>query len=167
VTEKSLSGSSEMVSIAYLADYPQFLPTVANWVYTEWGHHNPLLTLQDFEGTFRTHLARGAIPLTVIALLDDLPAGTASIRVEDMDIHPELSPWLAAVYVPTDHRNKGIGSKLVGAIENIARSLGIGRLYLWTPDKEHFYSQLNWSVIERPVHLHQKVVLMAKTILPG
>ena len=167
MTEKFLSGSGEIVSIAYLADYPQYLSSVASWVYTEWGHHNPLLTLQDFEATFRTHLVKEAIPLTVIALWNDLPAGTASLYVQDMSIHHELSPWLAAVYVPTDHRNKGIGSKLVGAVENIARSLCIGRLYLWTPDKEHFYSQLGWSVIERPVHLHQKVVLMAKTIFPG
>ena len=167
MTEKFLSGKGEMLSIAYLADYPQYLPAVADWVYTEWGHHNPALTVQDFEATFRSHLVRDAIPLTVIALWDDLPAGTASIYVQDMSIHPELSPWLAAVYVPVDHREKGIGSKLVGAIENISRSLQISRLYLWTPDKEHFYSQLNWSVVERLVHLHQKVALMTKAILPG
>jgi len=153
-----------MLSIAYLADYPQFLPTVANWVYTEWGHHAPDLTVHDYEATFRNHLVRDAIPLTVIALWDELPAGTASIFVQDMSIHPELSPWLAAVYVPVDHREKGIGSKLVAAIEDIARSLRLGRLYLWTPDKEHFYSQLGWSVIERPVYFHQKVVLMTKAI---
>ncbi len=156
-----------MVSIAYLADYPQNLPTVANWVYTEWGHHNPAWTVQDYEAAFQKLLNRDTFPLTMIALWDGLPAGTASIFVQDMDIHPELSPWLAAVYVPADHRNKGIGSKLVGAIEKIAGSLRISRLYLWTPDKEHFYSQLGWAVIERPLYLRQKVVLMTKAILPG
>jgi N-acetylglutamate synthase-like GNAT family acetyltransferase len=75
--------------------------------------------------------------------------------------------WLAAVYVSADHREKGIGSKLVGAIEEIATSLRIARLYLWTPDKEHFYSRLGWSAIERPVHLRQNVVLMTKAILSG
>ena len=153
-----------MLSITYLADYPQFLPTVADWVYTEWGHHNPALTIHDYEAAFRGHLKRDAIPLTLIALWNDLPAGTASIFIDDMEIHPELTPWLAAVYVPVDHREKGIGSKLVSAIEEIAAAMKIARLYLWTPDKEHFYSRLNWSVIERPIHLHQKVALMTKEI---
>jgi GNAT superfamily N-acetyltransferase len=167
VTVKFLSGEGEMLSIAYLADHPNYLSLVANWVYGEWGHDNPALTLQDYEAIFRNHLVRDTIPLTVIAIWDDIPVGTASIYIQDMSIHPELSPWLAAVYVPVYQRNKGIGSKLVGAIEEIVRSLNIARLYLWTPDKEQFYSQLGWSVIERPVHLHQKVVLMTKTILPG
>jgi len=156
-----------MLSIAYLADYPQYLPAVADWLYTEWGHHNLALTVQDFEARIRRHLNRDAIPLTLIALWDGLPAGTASLYIEDMSIHPELSPWLASLYVPVDHREKGIGSELVGVIEEIARSLSIPRLYLWTPDKEHFYSRLGWSVLERPVHLQQKVVLMTKAILPG
>jgi len=156
-----------MLTIEYLADYPQYIPTVAKWLYSEWGHHNPDKTVQDYEESVRRHLGRESIPLMLIALWDGLPAGTASIYVQDMSIHPDLSPWLAAVYVPVDHREKGIGSALVSAIEEIARSLRIARLYLWTPDKEHFYSRLGWSVIERPVHLQQKVVLMTKAILPG
>jgi GNAT superfamily N-acetyltransferase len=155
-----------MLSIEYLADYPQYLPVVAEWVYTEWGHHNPALTLQDYDTAFRKHLVRSSIPLTMVALWDGLPAGTASIFIEDMDIHPELTPWLAAVYVSADYRNKGIGSKLVGAIEEIAGKMRIARLYLWTPDKEHFYSHLGWSVLERPVHFNQPVALMTKAIVP-
>ena len=165
--EKSLSGRGELLSIAYLVDYPHYLPTVAGWVFNEWGYHNPAKTVQDYEADFRSRLSRDAVPLTLIALRDGLLAGTASIFDEDMDIHPVLSPWLAAVYVSADHREKGIGSKLVGAIEEIATSLRIARLYLWTPDKEHFYSRLGWSAIERPVHLRQNVVLMTKAILSG
>jgi hypothetical protein len=35
--EKSLSGRGELLSIAYLVDYPHYLPTVAGWVFNEWG----------------------------------------------------------------------------------------------------------------------------------
>ncbi len=156
-----------MLSIEYLVDYPQYIPVVAKWLHSEWGHHNPDKTVQDYEESVRRQLGRDNIPLMLIALWDGLPAGTASIFVQDMDIHPELSPWLAAVYVSSDYRNKGIGSKLVGAIEENARNLRIATLYLWTPDKEHFYSRLGWSVLERPVHLNQPVVLMTREVLPG
>jgi GNAT superfamily N-acetyltransferase len=156
-----------MLSIEYLADYPQFLPTVAAWDFGEWGHHAPTKTVQDYEAGFRNRLNRNTIPLTVIGLWDGIPAGMSSIFDQDMDIHPELTPWLAAVYVAADHRSLGIGSKLVGAIEEIASHLRIARLYLWTPDKEHFYSRLGWSVLERPVYFNQPVALMSKEILPG
>ena len=155
-----------MLSIAYLADYPQYLPNVAGWDFNEWGHHSPTKTVQDYEAAFRSLLNRDTIPLTVIGLWDGIPAGMSSIFVQDMDIHPELTPWLAAVYVSADYRDKGIGSKLVGAIEEIAARLRIARLHLWTPDKEHFYSRLGWSVLERPVYFNQPVALMSKAILP-
>jgi len=155
-----------MLSIEYLADYPQYLSTVAGWGFTEWGHHNPTRTVQDYEADFRNLLNRDTIPLTVIGLWDGIPAGMASIFVQDMDLHPELTPWLAAVYVSVDHRKRGIGSKLVGAIQEIAAHLRIARLYLWTPGKEHFYSRLGWTVLERTGHFNQPVVLMTKEILP-
>ena len=155
-----------MLTIEYLADYPQYIPVVAKWLHSEWGHHNPDKTVQDYEESVRRHLGRNSIPLMLIALWDGLPAGTASIYVQDMSIHEELSPWLASVFVSPDQRNKGIGSKLVGAIEENARNLRIARLYLWTPDKEHFYSRLGWSVLERLEHFNQPVVLMTKAILP-
>jgi len=155
-----------MLTIEYLADYPQHIPAVAKWLYSEWGHHNPDKTVQDYEETVRRHLGQDSIPLMLIALWEGLPAGTASIYIHDMSIHPELTPWLASVFVDPDHRNKGIGSKLVSAIEEIASHMRIAILYLWTPDKEYFYSRLGWSVLERPVHLNQQVVLMTKAILP-
>src|ERR1035437_2073473 len=79
VMEKSLSGRGELLSIAYLVDYPHYLPSVAGWVFNEWGYHNPAKTVQDYEADFRSRLSRDAVPLTLIALRDGLLAGTASI----------------------------------------------------------------------------------------
>ena len=122
----------------------------------------PGLTLEDLTRTFTGHLNRDRIPLTLIAFLDGQPAGTASIYVHDMDIRLDLTPWLAAVYVPPPYRKQGIGSELVKTVEKMAWRLQINRLYLFTPDQEQFYARLGWSVLGRFEYRNQIVVVMDK-----
>jgi GNAT superfamily N-acetyltransferase len=151
-----------MRMIAYLTDCPAYLSTVSAWVFGEWGAHMPGSTVEDLTRVFSGHLNRDRIPLTLIAFWDGQPAGTASIYVHDLDARPGLSPWLAAVYVAPPYRKQGIGSELVKAIERAARKLHIGRLFLFTPDQEHFYTRLGWSVLERVEYWKQTVVVMDK-----
>lgn len=154
-----------MIKISYLADCPEYLLTVASWVFSEWGHEIGQVTQEEITDEFRGHLNRDRIPLTIIALLDDRPAGTASIYSQDMEeVHPELSPWLAAVYVPPQYRDQGIGSELVKAIEDIAKNLQIRELYLFTPDKEHFYAHLGWSILDEIDYRSRLQVIMHKSL---
>ena len=122
----------------------------------------PGLTVEDLTGIFSGHLNRDGIPLTLIAFWDGQPAGTASIYVHDLDTRPDLSPWLAAVYVAPPYRKQGIGSELVKAVESAALRLKINRLYLFTPDQDHFYTRLGWSVLERVEYWNKTVVVMDK-----
>jgi len=127
----------------------------------------PGLTAEDLTRIFSEHLNRDRIPLTLIAFLDGQPAGTASIFVHDMDTRPDLSPWLAAVFVAPPYRKQGIGSQLVKAVEGVSQKLQIARLYLFTPDhrpngRERFYTRLGWSVLERVEYWNQTMVVMDK-----
>ena len=47
-----------------------------------------------------------------------------------------------------EYRHKGIGALLVHAAESEAASLGIQRLYLYTPASQGYYEYLGWSLIE-------------------
>jgi GNAT superfamily N-acetyltransferase len=157
--------------IAYLADYPEYVSTVAAWVHGQWGHLVPARTLAQVEAKFRTHLNRARAPLTLLALQEDAargsrtPAGTASIYLQDMATRPELTPWMAAVYVAPEFRGQGIGSQLVQAIEAQARTLGIARLYLYTPDQEHLYARLGWVTQEHTTHYGEAVVIMTRELI--
>jgi GNAT superfamily N-acetyltransferase len=48
--------------------------------------------------------------------------GTATLLAQDVDTEqwPELSPWLAAVYVVPEYRHRGIGAALVPALARAA-----------------------------------------------
>lgn len=79
-----------------------------------------------------------------------------------MTTHPQFEHWLGTVYVTEDWRCRGIGSALVERAETEARRLGIGTLYLHTPDKERFYAGHGWVTIERPVYYDMQVAVMRK-----
>ena len=153
------------MEIVYLADQPGYLPTVARWVFDEWGRKTSGVNLAQVKTKFRGHLQRDAVPLTLVAVNDGLPTGTASLFTHDLSLRPELSPWLAAVYVPPKQRRQGIGQKLVQAAEETARRLEIERLYLFTPDQVPFYTRLGWSILEETDLRSQPITIMHKTFL--
>jgi GNAT superfamily N-acetyltransferase len=152
------------MKITYLANHPEHVSTVAQWVMDEWGHEFPGTTLESLEEKFRGHLNRNAIPLTLLAMDGDRPLGTASLVFHDMKDRQDLSPWLAAVYVLPEQRGRGIGAKLVKSVELLAANLEVEKLYLFTPDQESFYIRMSWSVLERTTYREKDVVIMVKEL---
>lgn len=52
----------------------------------------------------------------------------------------------------------------MAAVEEKAVELGFDTLYLWTPDKEHFYARLGWTVIDRTEYRNENAVVMKKQV---
>lgn len=150
--------------IELLADHADLIPTLAGWFYAQWGPLNPGSSLEGTLRTLRAHLNRDRLPLTLVALRGPELVGSASLRPADLVSRPDLSPWLASVYVERAHRRQGIGSQIVAAAEAKARELGIGRLYLFTYDQEHFYSGLGWSVLGPGEQRGHAVTVMHKRL---
>jgi GNAT superfamily N-acetyltransferase len=82
--------------------------------------------------------------------------GTASVIASDLDERPELTPWVAAVWVEESARNHGIGAALVDAAARACVALGFTRAYLCArPRMTGFYERLGWTLVERRVGPHQ------------
>ena len=137
-----------MVTIEYLADRREFIPVVARWLHTEWGHLRPGETVEDRAARVECDCGHCEVPTTFIALGGDQLLGSASLVEHDMDIRPKLSPWLSGVFVAPEHRRRGIGAALVERVVQEARALGTPRLYLYTPGSGALYFRLGWSVVE-------------------
>jgi N-acetylglutamate synthase-like GNAT family acetyltransferase len=99
------------------------------------------------------------IPNTYIAF-DTVLSGSAAIVENDMDNWPDLSPWLASVFVIPDYRNQGIGSALVRHVMQQAQQSNIDKLYLYTPDREAFYQKLGWRRINTENYHGHEVSIM-------
>ncbi len=71
------------------------------------------------------------MPRTFVLLVDDEPVGMASLDAHDLDTRPDLTPWLAGVFV-APHARAGATPRLVAAVEAFAASLGVATLWLYT-----------------------------------
>jgi N-acetylglutamate synthase-like GNAT family acetyltransferase len=155
-----------MLEVGYLADFPEYLVTVAEWGHGQWGYLDPGKSLEDRVRKRREYLQRGAIPMTVIAFQDGIPVGTASLEAHDMEERPELTPWMSSVYVAPEFRRRGIASALVNRIVDEARGLGVAELFLFTFDRKDLYEGLGWRVVQEDTYHGWNVTIMNRTIEP-
>ena len=149
--------------IEQLSARPDLLPTVASWVYNEWWTEVDGAGAGTLADLLWDHLTPDQIPITLVASFERYPVGTATLLAHDVGTEewPNLSPWLAAVYVMPDYRRRGVGAALINAIVEKAASLGVGALYLLTLGGEEFYASLGWQVLHRS---EDKVVMSRSTV---
>ena len=152
------------MNIVYLSDHLEVVPQLAHWFYQEWAYLHPGWTLAEAERLLSERANTQQLPMAMLAFEDQELLGTVSLKIQDMDTHPELTPWLAGLYVAAPWRRQGIGAKLVAAIEQQALALGVERLYLYTPVSETFYIKLGWQQKEKTEYHHIPVTLMQKNI---
>ena len=153
--------TATLMQIGYLADHLEFIPTLARWHHEEWAYLRPGDSLEAGVERLRAACGRREIPTVVIAFADSMLLGSAMLIAHDMDTRMEWSPWLAGVFVAPNYRRQGIGIELVRRIVQEASALGVGRLYLYTPGVEQFYSRHGWSVVERTNYRGADVVVMS------
>jgi len=144
-----------------LADQPKLIPILAAWFFDEWGHNYPDLTLEIFEGKLWGRLNRDKLPLVIVLIQDGSPIASASLKIQEMETHPQYLHWLGSVYVLPEFREQGLGSQLVQYTIGEAKRLGVRDLYLYTHSREIFYTRLGWEPVERPTY-HGRMVLIMK-----
>jgi hypothetical protein len=91
------------------------------------------------------------LPQTFVLLVNDDPVGTASLVSHDLDERPDLTPWLAGVFVVPEARGRGHVMPLIRAVEDACRSAGIGTVWLCTADEQRGSHPASR---QRPGHAH-------------
>jgi GNAT superfamily N-acetyltransferase len=142
------------LQIGYLADHPSFVETLAAWHYEAFGGLTPGDSVARRIDLLRRRANRRAIPTVIVATLDAMLVGSATLAESDMETRRDLTPWMCDVFVAPEFRRRGIASILVRRIVEEARALGVSELYLFTTGKmrEELYAGFGWSVIDRPIY---------------
>lgn len=149
------------MQIINLKERQEFLETVNEWLYNQWGYHDKNNTKEDWLQNKKKKLNdNNLLPIRFVALIDEQPVGTASIVKHDMKTHTELEPWMADVYVKEKERQKGYGTKLVKKILKKAQDQNFDVLYLFTPDKKSFYEKMGWKPFLREEYRDEMVDIM-------
>lgn len=148
------------MKIINLATAPEHIPTIAAWHQAQWGYLNPGGTVESRIERMQRYLKGAPMPAMYICIDGKHLVGTAALVESDMDSHPELSPWLASVYVNPDYRKRGVGAALVKHVVSQAKAHGVSPLYLFTPDQSKFYRELGWQFIAQESYRGGDATLM-------
>ncbi len=136
------------------------VPAVAAWLHAQWwqaGGHS-----LDATAAFLRKATGPAAPCALVAERDGVPLGTATFDTDDLPARPDLSPWLASVFVTSAARRQGVATALVKAVEAMAATQGVRRLWLFTPDQAPFYAARGWVRAGVEKYRGSPVVLMQR-----
>jgi GNAT superfamily N-acetyltransferase len=145
-------------TISDLRQRPEFFDTVADRIWQAWWQAGgtPLAYISE---RLRENLDAAPIPFALVAHDGGTFLGTASVIAADLADRPQLTPWVAAVWVEEQARRHGVGAALVDRATLDCFWLGIGRAYLCArPRMTRFYEALGWTISERMVGPHQMSV---------
>src|SRR5579859_5711855 len=147
-------------TLSDLRQCPQFFDIVADRIWRAWwqadGTHLNTISLRVHE-----NLKHTPIPFALVAHDGEAFLGTASVIASDLAERPQLTPWIAAVWVEEGARRKGVGAALVDRTTRDCFKLGIERAYLCARSPMTcFYERLGWTVVERDVGQHLLTVLI-------
>lgn len=152
---------------AYLADYLQLAPQLAQLHYAEWGTLLTDWSQAEALAELRTHIQRQAIPTTLLAFTaDERLIGSVSLLQNDDDRIRDYSPWLASLFVLPEYRGNGYGIALVRHCEQEASALGVKALYLYSAGQESFYEKLGWQRLAQIALGNSAVTVMIKQLQP-
>lgn len=154
---------------AYLADYPQSIPTIAAWLHQEWHAFYPGETEVQIAAELETHLNRDRLPLTIVALTPDASQvrliGTVTLmhgKTEAPPDYADWSPWLASLYVIPAARGAGMGRLLIQRALQEADRLNLPQVYLWTEQAKlaRWYARQGWQTIAHSQFQQQPIQIM-------
>ena len=154
-----------MQRIVRTSERPDLIPTVAAWVWEAfWGRDG--YTLEHVEGVYRSFTAEVGPQQAFVLLIDERPVGVASLVFGDLEERPDLSPWLAGVFVAPEARGRGHVAGLIRAVEDAARAGGVPILWLYTSSAERIYARAGWRTVEAIEHNGRPAVLMQRALAP-
>jgi GNAT superfamily N-acetyltransferase len=152
------------MQISHIKYFQNWIPIIAKWIYEEWSYAFPMRTLQDIQKTLFGRMNENEMPITLVAHDERGVLGTASLKASDMEILPELTPWLSSVFVHPDHRGEGVAGALVAEIEKIARQQGYVKLYVFNPITQGVFEKLGWSVLKTVQYGGKELGILVKDI---
>ena len=133
--------------IVTIADRPDLADVVTGWLWHEFwrqdGH-----SLADTRRAVAASAVRSGVPQCFVLLVRGQPVGTASLTAEDLDERPDLTPWLAGVYIVPEARGQGYVRHLLAAFETACRTAAIKTAWLYTNTAEPIYLRAGWRVVE-------------------
>jgi GNAT superfamily N-acetyltransferase len=154
-------------SVTWLADKREHIPDLAREIFTQWEqmYTDRNETVHDIEEKLRKRAVKDTIPFTLVAMEGMHSAGSITVKKNDFSSRPELSPWIAGVFVLPRYRRKGLATMLIETAESLlSEHFSIQKTYLYTGSAEQLYLKRGYTVRERIPQKGRELVIMEKDL---
>ncbi|MEI2300203.1 GNAT family N-acetyltransferase [Ensifer sp. MJa1] len=139
------------VTVSDLRDTPHFFDAVADRIWRAWWEPHGF-PLSHIEGLLENSMGKDTQSLCLVAHDGARFVGTASVIASDLEERPDLTPWVAAVWVDPPFRGIGIGGAIVLKAARAALDTGVVAVHLCAlPGKRAFYERIGWRLDEKDV----------------
>ncbi len=157
---------SDPVEIVELADCQHVVPLLGRWHAAEFGHLYPGWDEAAACAELAAMTVAGVVPTTWVAFRGSdrrqaAVIGSISLIADDeLDGWRDAGPWLASLFVHPAARRAGVGGLLIDHCVTEADRFGVGRLHLFTEDREEFYRRRGWRTVEHRSFNERRVAVM-------
>lgn len=122
------------------------LNIITTWMYNWWGKRDGL----SYDGVkcFMKHsLLKDRLPQTYGLFFNNTIIGMFQLTYEDLNVRPDIYPWLANVYIDEQYRGKGYSKILLKSIKDIAsKTTDFSTLFLYTRHVG-LYEKFGWEFV--------------------
>jgi len=139
----------DKISIDFLANHPDKVLGVAEWLFDEWGYLRENNSVEKRYDELKIQLSKTTVPIHIIALKDNVLTGVVALKPTEMKLFPQQEYWLGSLFVSPIFRGQGIATLLENEIVSLAKSHSISKLYLQTEALDGgLYRKLGWQGLE-------------------
>ena len=141
-----------MITIGFLADHLNTIPTLTGWFRDQWPDYHADMSQEEMEQDFLEDASRDRLPIRLVAFESNELAGTIILRENGSEMLPGFQPELGGLYVVASHRGHGIATELVRAGMQLARNQGYATVFATTVAAAGILERLGWEVIKSVIH---------------
>jgi RimJ/RimL family protein N-acetyltransferase len=140
------------ITIRFLADHPDTIPTLVNWFRAQWPDYHADMSDEEMEQDLLEDASRDRLLIRLLAFDANELAGTIILRENGSGVQPGFQPELGGLYVVESHRGHGIATELVRAGMQAAREQGYQTVFATTVAAAGILERLGWEFIQTEVH---------------
>jgi len=131
----------------FLGNCPEFIDDIARHWQAEWSSDKETSGFNKQKTGLLKKLNTDRPPFVIVAFSGKKLIGTASLFEQDLDSRPDLTPWLAGVFVLPEYRGRGVASRLIQKVLDEAKNIGFKIVYLHTETTAGLYEKLGWKKV--------------------
>ena len=141
-----------MITIGFLADYLDTIPTLIQWFRDQWPDYHAHMSQEEMEQDFLEDASRNRLPIRLVAFESNQLVSTIILRDNGSAMPPELQPELGGLYVVESHRKHGVATELVRAGMQLAHKQGYETVFATTVVAAGILKRLGWEFLKTVVH---------------